>query len=77
MCEILKCYTIVPITIYLQKRTDVCIRPLDFFTSAHRQKCMCVYIDQTIINYGYSNGVSSNVVSRLSQDETSCKEQLE
>jgi hypothetical protein len=59
MCEILKCYTIVPIKIYLQNRTDVCIRLLDFLTCAYRQIYMraCVCIDQTLINCGYSNDV--------------------
>jgi len=78
MCEILKCYTIIPIKIYLQKCTDVCIRLLDFLTHAHRQIYIYIYmyvcIDQTVINCGSSNDVSAGVILRLSKEETSCKE---
>jgi hypothetical protein len=74
MCEILKCYTIIPIEIYLQKRTDVCIRLLDFLTHAHRQIHIYMCIDQTVINCSSNNDVSAGVPLCLSKEETSCKE---
>jgi len=57
--------------IFTERRTDVYIRLLDFFlTCVHIDKYIYMCIDQTVINCDYNN----SVVSRLSKEETSCKD---